>query len=136
MSWRDYPCKLWTGASTTDGYGRKRVGGRLYLTHRLAWEEAHGPIPEGVNVLHHCDTPACYEVEHLFLGTQADNVNDMVVKGRHNPGNQNAAKTHCKHGHEFTEENTIRFGDGHRECRICRNALNRTAYRRRRGRAA
>ncbi len=50
--------------------------------HRAAWIEANGPIPEGMNVLHHCDNPPCVNVEHLFLGTAADNTQDMIAKGR------------------------------------------------------
>lgn len=118
MSWRDVPCKLWTGARFASGYGMRRVNKRLVYVHRLAWVEAHGPIPdETPNVLHHCDTPACYEVEHLFLGTHADNVADRVSKGRSR--NQHMGVTHCKHGHEFTPENTRMTSDGRRRCQRC-----------------
>lgn len=50
--------------------------------HRLAWEDAHGPIPDGLRVLHHCDNPPCYNVAHLFLGTDGDNAKDRDRKGR------------------------------------------------------
>lgn len=50
--------------------------------HRQAYEEAYGPIPPGAFVCHHCDTPACYEPTHLFVGSHADNMADMVRKGR------------------------------------------------------
>jgi len=49
--------------------------------HRVAWELEHGPIPEGMCVLHQCDTPRC--VRHLFLGTKLQNIRDMIAKGRH-----------------------------------------------------
>lgn len=52
---------------------------------RLTWEEAHGPIPEGLDVLHKCDNPPCRTLEHLFLGTNADNVADREAKGRNRP---------------------------------------------------
>jgi H2-forming N5,N10-methylenetetrahydromethanopterin dehydrogenase-like enzyme len=59
----------------------------------VAWEEAHGPIPEGMVVMHTCDNPPCYEVTHLVLGTMADNVRDSVAKGRYHraglPGESN-----------------------------------------------
>ena len=118
MSWRDVPCKLWGGARFANGYGMRRVNKRLVRVHRWAWIEANGPIPpETPFVLHHCDTPACYEVEHLFLGTHADNVADRVSKGRSR--NQHMGVTHCKHGHEFTPENTRMTSDGRRRCLQC-----------------
>jgi hypothetical protein len=54
----------------------------MWLEHRRAWTEANGPIPDGMFVLHHCDNRACSNVEHLFLGTQTDNMRDMLAKGR------------------------------------------------------
>jgi len=88
-SWRDVPCKLWSGAKAgKTGYGVRRVPGtrRNSYVHRDAWTAVHGAIPEGVKVCHHCDTPNCYEERHLFLGTQRDNMRDCVAKGRHRHG--------------------------------------------------
>jgi hypothetical protein len=76
---------LWTGAKKAGGYGvmgRGRRGDLLIKAHRAAWEIFRGPIPEGQNVLHRCDNPGCVNPEHLFLGSLADNAQDMARKGR------------------------------------------------------
>ena len=77
-------CFVWTGHKNKKGYGliwdqdrRKQI-----TTHRVAWEIANGPIPEGICVLHHCDNPSCVRSDHLFLGTNLDNVKDKMAKGR------------------------------------------------------
>lgn len=64
------------------GYGVLRIAGKNKRTHRLAYELSFGPIPSGLNVLHKCDNPACINPKHLFIGTQADNIKDMLNKGR------------------------------------------------------
>lgn len=75
-------CLEWTGARTPDGYGWLYVGGRPRFAHRLSWEEANEPIPDGMLVCHHCDNPPCIDDAHLFLGTIADNNADRGRKGR------------------------------------------------------
>ncbi len=76
-------CWLWIGGDTGNGYGRiRRKGGKKILAHRLSWELHNGPIPDGLCVLHKCDTPPCVNPDHLFLGTQKDNIQDAFKKGR------------------------------------------------------
>lgn len=75
-------CWLWTGALTGAGYGAMTLLGREVAVHRLVWEMERGPIPPGLLVLHKCDMRPCCNPRHLFLGTQADNVHDMMSKGR------------------------------------------------------
>jgi hypothetical protein len=74
-------CMLWT-KSKHRGYGMLGFRGRPIPAHRFAWSLIHGKIPAGMVVCHKCDTPACCNVDHLFLGTSQDNLADMRAKGR------------------------------------------------------
>lgn len=75
-------CVEWRGYRTQNGYGRQ---GTKYA-HREAYRQHVGPIPDGMVVMHSCDNPACVNPSHLTVGTQADNIQDMVTKGRHAVG--------------------------------------------------
>jgi hypothetical protein len=75
-------CWLWQDAPGVGGYGRLNVAGVNRVAHRLSWELHRGSILSGLQVLHHCDVRMCVNPEHLFLGTQPDNVRDMIAKGR------------------------------------------------------
>lgn len=76
------PCHLWTGTCDRDGYGQFMRGRKRTRAHRFAWELAHGPVPLGKLVCHHCDNPPCVNEVHLFLGTHKDNGRDRGTKGR------------------------------------------------------
>ena len=81
-------CWVWAGDTDKDGYGRlwnnEKKGSER--THRLSWEIHNGPIPSDQQVLHQCDNPPCIRPNHLFLGTNTDNNNDAITKGRNPQG--------------------------------------------------
>lgn len=127
------PCRDYMGYRDPDGYGqrhgpaRRRFG--TSLVHRQVWIMANGPAPAGSVVMHSCDNPACFRLDHLVLGTQDDNMKDMAAKGRANRPSE--TRSHCKHGHEFNEENTYfysRDGLPRRGCRACRRAAAMKRY--------
>lgn len=115
-------CLFFTG-SIGNGYGLVRyyVDGKRVRENatRMAWILVYGPIPEGLFVLHHCDTPECVNVEHMFLGTNYDNVLDKVLKGRQHCSPKLLLEQ-CAHGHDFDEANTYIRPDGMRACRKCK----------------
>jgi hypothetical protein len=76
-------CWLWAGVLYPNGYGqigRGMRGGGHALAHRVSWELAYGPT--SLKVLHHCDVKYCVRPSHLFIGTQKDNIDDCIAKGR------------------------------------------------------
>lgn len=83
-------CWGWKGSiKPRNGYGHFHHKGKDYNAHRLAWELTFGPIPEGMCVLHKCDTPACVNPSHLKLGTHAENMAEMASRGRSVRGERN-----------------------------------------------
>ncbi len=79
-------CWLWTAFCDTRGYGKFSFNGRNRMAHRASWEIHNSPIPSGLFACHKCDTPACVNPEHLFLGTQLENKRDSMNKGRYQGG--------------------------------------------------
>jgi DNA-binding CsgD family transcriptional regulator len=74
-------CWIWLGANNGK-YGHILTYKVMEYSHRVSWEIHYGPIQAGMNVLHRCDNPLCVRPDHLFLGTQSDNIKDCVAKGR------------------------------------------------------
>jgi hypothetical protein len=84
-SWIPEPnsgCWLWTSFTTRAGYGKLRIDHREVYAHRHSYEKFVGQIPDGMHVMHRCDTPCCVNPDHLFTGTNADNIADRVAKNR------------------------------------------------------
>lgn len=76
-------CHVWQRAADKDGYGLFTPHGKpIRRAHRFAWERANGPVPKGLFVLHKCDNPSCVNPAHLFVGTNEQNMQDMVDKRR------------------------------------------------------
>lgn len=120
-------CWPWIGGHGGRDYGRIMVHGRHYSSQVFAWMLANGgPFPEGMKGCHSCDNPLCVNPAHVWPGTQQQNVQDALIKGRLCGAKFRAAGTakllsltHCRHGHEFTPENTALSNRGWRSCRIC-----------------
>ena len=75
-------CAIWTGPPRSNGYGQVSYLGRNFKAHRFAWMLSGGTPADGVVICHRCDTPLCVNPQHLFAGSQRDNLDDMRAKGR------------------------------------------------------
>lgn len=123
-------CWLWDGYVLRSGYGQLSVRNIRQMAHRFAWETIRGPIPPDMVMDHrHCRLKCCVNPDHLVVCTQAENLSQpdggLLARRR-----LQRAQAQCKHGHEFTVENTIWLRHG-RACRLCKNARMAT-YRRQR----
>lgn len=86
-------CHLFLGHQDALGYGRVKRGSRVPVgAHRYAWRLSRGPIPKGLCVLHRCDVRSCVNPDHLFLGTQIENIDDRNRKGRTHRGPRKKAR--------------------------------------------
>ena len=120
-------CWLWKGCVNTNGYGAFKFCGRMLNSHRAMFNMVTKESSNGRIVCHTCDNPLCVNPDHLFYGTQKDNVRDMIAKGRDRPWGRYV--THCPHGHEYTLENTLIVGKiKQRRCKAC-NLLRCKKYR-------
>ena len=121
-------CWEWTKDIGKNGYGRISINNKRQLAHRLSFKIHNGFLPYNMHVCHSCDNRKCINPKHLWLGTDKDNIRDMLKKGRHK--NQNTSKLFCKNGHELKGNNLkiTKRKSLHRTCIICEKDYGRKKY--------
>lgn len=124
-------CWLWTASLNDSGYGQFAVDGRPLRAHRVAYELMIAPIPDGLQLDHLCRVRACVNPWHLEPVT-----NEVNTERGEFRSTRPLTKTHCRHGHEFTDDNTRIDPQGYRRCRTCERRDSLAGYYRRKARAA
>jgi hypothetical protein len=109
-------CWEWNAGTSGDGYGCFKYEYKPCGSHVVSYRLTKGIIPSGYIVSHRCDNRLCVNPNHLVATTVKYNNIDCIKKGRY--VSVNSLKTHCKDGHEFTEENTC-YSSGSRKCKAC-----------------
>lgn len=123
-------CWLWDRTKNNKGYGKVGIGGgRSMYAHRASYTAFNGEIPDGMEVCHKCDTPACVNPAHLFLGTHLDNMRDSARKGR---ARGNPKRGHQHHNSIFSPEVLAHIRGSKESARklairlgCCRETINR-----------
>lgn len=114
---KTHGCWLWDGCKLPTGYGRLHLRNLDAYAHRVSYQDHIGPIPKGFTIDHLCQNPPCVRPDHLEAVTQQVN----ILRAPNGIAAANSRKTHCKHGHEFSNENTYRppRRPNQRLCRAC-----------------
>ncbi len=132
ISVTDSGCWEWQGAKNSDGYGIVIINYKQIRTHRFLYEYYHGSICPDLQIDHLCRNRVCCNFFHLEQVTSRENTRRGMV-GKHNnhskgENHYQRKKTHCKHGHEFTKENTSIRKDGTRACKSCHRIRKKLQY--------
>jgi hypothetical protein len=114
-------CLVWTGLKDVNGYGKISYKSKYWRCHRLIYVLTNGEPPDGLQVLHRCDNRACFNLNHLFLGTQNDNMVDMGKKGRGNSVLTSENVAEILTGNESTIALAKKFGVRHQIVSAVRN---------------
>jgi hypothetical protein len=131
----DEDCWDWIANSDDSGYGALKVDGIMQKAHRVAWELVHGKMPEGLCILHNCDRPSCVNIKHLRIGTQKENIGDMLKRGRGNHAKGERVNT-AKLTEKQIPEIRLRLQQGEQQSLIakslglCRGTINHIASNR------
>lgn len=112
-------CWIWTSAVVQGRYGKMWVSGKMMRAHRASYIAFKGPIPDGLVLDHLCRNRLCVNPDHLEAVTTAENLRRGTA-----PSALLRGSTHCRHGHQYTPNNTYFGSDGVRQCRECRKAAN------------
>lgn len=111
-----HECWEWCSPKDSEGYGYFRHRPlKIRKAHRASWLIFNGDIPNGLCVCHRCDNPSCVNPNHLFLGTNKENLRDCAAKKR----TFNSKKIRCPKGHPYIGENLFMSNRGYRLCRAC-----------------
>lgn len=123
-----HSCWEWSACTLDFGHGQFNVGNKKrILAHVYSYILHKGPVPEGLQVNHTCDNPGCVNPDHLYSGTQQDNMDDIRERKR----SGHLKKTHCPQGHEYSPDNLLKRDDGYRDCKICARRRNSECQKKR-----
>ena len=126
-------CWLWIGSGHSAGYGSIFYNGKSDYAHRVSYILQYGEIPDGLQIDHLCRVRSCVNPDHLEAVTPRVNTKrGNASESLQSHYDLNRLKTHCPHGHEYSEENTLHTACGRRQCKTC-NRDRQRRYRRLRG---
>lgn len=117
-------CFLWKGSNNGTGYGEIRIGITKFYTHRMSAYIHFNYNLFGETQINHkpiCPNRNCWNPDHIYEGTQFENIQDSLIAGTFMGGISNTLKTHCPYGHKYTKENTYIY-ENERHCKICRES--------------